>query len=353
MDKVKINDVSKIIELDEDDPKTQLRFFYKIFDGIFLSVCESGKYKGKQGKTYDTYLDIVNAYKIPEDKEWCPFIFPLQYAKAMSSGNINASLMDNNYKNDLIKLRSDINCPIVLLFDECNVLAHSRVHLEKIRNIFMNTPGYMLIFTGTPDLFPVMDDVFSPIIRQFKKINVNAFKEKEETEECIRKPLEKIGIKPEKIFDFETYIDVLDNEIHDLSGGRPYEIQLICHMLFRRVQEKRARKMELNLSVLEDVRKELETSQDITTRPILKKVRNLKENQLSALNLLCTCDGHVTFEQIWIMEYIFNVEKFWTKDTLNKELQYFINEGNLKSEDNIIKFVGDDFDNIYKKYFSR
>lgn len=339
------------IDLDEDDAKTQLGFFYKIFDGIFSSVCESGKYMGKQGKTYDTYLDIVNAYKIPEDKEWCPFIFPLQYAKAMSSGNINASLSDNNYKNDLIKLRSEINCPIVLLFDECNVLAHSRVHLEKIRNIFMNTPGYMLIFTGTPDLFPVMDDVFSPIIRQFKKINVNAFEENKETEECIRKPLEKIGIKPEEIFDFRTYREV--NEIHDLSGGSPYEIQLICHILFRKIQEKRARKMKLNLSVLEDIREELETSQDVTTRPILKKIQNLKKNQLSALNLLCACDGYALFEQIWTIEYIFNGEKRWTKDTLNKELQYLINEGILKSEDNIIKFIGDDFDKIYTKYFAR
>ena len=339
------------IDLDEDDAKTQLIFFYKIFDGIFSSVCESGKFGGKEGKTYDIYLDIVNTYKIPEDKTFCPFLFPLQYAKAMGSGNINVSLSDHNYKNDLIKLRSEINCPIVLLFDEGNVLANSRVHLEKIRNIFMNTPGYMLVFTGTPDIFPVMDDVFSPIVRQFKKINVGAFKEEEETEECIRKPLEKIGNKLEEIFDFETYRDV--NEIHDLSGGRPYEIQLICHMLFRRVQEKRARMMKLNLSVLEDVRKELETSQDVTIRPVLKKIRNLKGNQLSALNLLCKCDGHVTFEQIWTIEYIFNGEKFWREDTLNKELQYFINEGILKSEDNIIKFVGDDFDKIYSKYFAR
>ena len=339
------------IDLDEDDAKTQLVFFYKIFDGIFSSICESGKYEGEEGKTYDTYLDIVNTYKIPEDKTFCPFQFPLQYAKAMGSGNINVSLSDHNYKNDLIKLRSEINCPIVLLFDEGNVLANSRVHLEKIRNIFMNTPGYMLVFTGTPDIFPVMDDVFSPIVRQFKKINVGAFKEEEETEECIRKPLEKIGNKLEEIFDFETYRDV--NEIHDLSGGRPYEIQLICHMLFRRVQDKRAKKMKLNLSVLEDVRKELETSQDITIRPILKKIRNLKGNQLSAINLLCACDGHVTFEQIWAIEYIFNGEKFWRKDTLNKELQYFVNEGILKIEDDIIKFLGDDFDKIYTKYFAR
>lgn len=339
------------IDLDEDDAKTQLGFFYKIFDGIFSVVCESGAYEGKNGKTYDTYLDIVNTYITPEDKTFCPFIFPLQYAKAMSIGNINAQLSDNNYKNDLIKIRSEVKCPIIVLFDEGNVLANSRVHLEKLRNIFMNTLGFMLVLTGTPDLFPVMDDVFSPIVRQFKKINVGGFEDVKETEECIKKPLEKIEIKPDEIFDFETYYDV--KEIHNLSNGRPYEIQLLCHKLFRRVQTKRARKMKLDLSVLDDVLKELETSQDITIRPTLTKIRNLKKNQLSALNLLCSCDGRATFEQIWTIEYIFNGEQYWTKDVLNNKLQFFTDQNIVGINEGVIKFAGDDFDKIYVKYFAR
>ena len=352
------------IDLDEDDAKTQLGFFYKIFDAIFATACEFGAFTGKQGKTYDTYLDIVNGYSVPEDKTFCPFIFPLQYAKAMGSGNINAQISDHNYKADLAKIRSEINRPVILLFDEGNVLAESRVHLEKLRNSFMNTPGFMLVMTGTPDLFPVMDEVFSPIVRQFMKINVCEFKDEKETKDCIRKPLEKAGINPEEIFDFETYRDV--KEIHDLSGGRPHEIQLICHMLFRRVQSRRARKMKLDLGVLEDVRKQLETSQDITVRPILTRIRSLEKEQLSALNLLCACDGRATFEQIWAIEYIFNDEKRWTKEALEKELEYFVDlgilEGKERTEDlgfkphlsrNVIKFAGDDFDKIYTKYFAR
>lgn len=339
------------IDLDEDDAKTQLGFFYKVFDGILLAALEFGVFEGRRGKTYDTYLDIVNAYSIPQDKTFCPFLFPLQYAKAMGSQNVNAQLSDNSYRGDLVKIRSELDRPVVLLFDEGNVLANSRVHLEKLRNIFMNIPGFMLVFTGTPSLSPVMDDVFSPIVRQFKKINIDKFKDEEETEECIRKPLEKIGIEPEEIFDFETYRDV--REIHDLSSGRPYEIQLICHVLFRRVQCKRARKMKLDLGVLEDVRRELETSQDMTTRPVLTKIRNLSKHQLSALNLLCACDGYATFDQIWAIEYIFKDEESWTRDTLNKELQYFVDEGIVNSKEGIIKFAGDDFDKIYAKYFAR
>ena len=339
------------INFDEDDARTQLAFFYKLFDSILAEACQCGAFAGIDGKTYDTYLDVVNAHTIPEDKTFCPFSFPLQYAKAMSGGNSNAQVSDRNFRSDLIKLHDELKRPIVLLFDEGNVLAQSRVLLQKLRNVFMNTPGFMLVMTGTPDLFPVMDDVFSPIVRQFKKINVGEFRQVEDTRACIRKPLEKLGINPEEVFDFETYRDVL--EIHNLSGGRPYEIQLICHTLFRRVQSKRAETMKLDFSVLEEVRKELETWQDITSRPILTKVRNLKKKQLAALRILCSCNGRATFDQVWSLEYIFNGESSWTKDSLEDVLKLLVNEAILTVNDSLISFTGDDFDKIYTKYLAR
>ncbi|MDF5739194.1 MULTISPECIES: hypothetical protein [unclassified Nostoc] len=341
------------IDLDEGDAETQFAFFYKLFDGLLLAACEFGAFGGIHGKTYDTYLNVINAYKIPENSSFCPFIFPTQYAKAMSSDNINMSLSDNSYKRDLRAIQKELNKPVLLLFDECNVLSQSRVHLEKIRNIFMNLPGYMLVFTGTPDLFPVIDQIFSPIIRQFKKINIVEFETKEETKDCVRKPLEKLGILPEEIFDVETYRDV--SEIHDLSGGRPYEIQLICHFLFRRIQKKQSTKMKLNLSVLEEVRRELENFQDISTRPILSKIRNLNKKQLQALKLLTASCKNANFEQLWTIEYVFNAEINWSRNDLEQEYQYLLKESIIRfhNEGNEIDFNGDDFDKIYAKYLAR
>ena len=337
------------IDLDEADSKTQMNFFQKLFDGIFTVACDHGGFGGKQGKTYDTYLDMVNMYEVSEDKTFCPFLFPIQYAKAMQKENVNAQLSDHNYKDDLRKISNEIKCPFIILFDEGNVFAKSRVHLEKLRNIFMNTPGFMLVLTGTLDLFPLIDEVFSPIVRQFKKINVKEFQNVSKTEDCIKKPLEKIGINFEKLFDDKSYIQ----DIHDLSGGRPYEIQLICHFLFRRLQKKRARRMKLDLAVLEDVRRELETSQDISIRPVLQKIRKLRRKQLAAINLLCGCDGQASFEQLWSLEYVFYGEKNWTKESLLNELLYLENEGIIITNNTLIKFNGDEFDKIYTKYFSR
>jgi len=340
------------LNLDEADAQTQLAFFYKIFDSMLTTACECGAFGGLNGRTYGAYRDMVDAHEITEEKEFRTFVFPMQYARAMGKGNPEAPLSDAAFGRDISIIGKELNRPFALLFDEGDVLAKSRVHLEKLRNIFMNVPGFMLVLTGTPALFPLMDDVFSPIVRQFKKIGVGSFKDADETRKCIEKPLQKIGVAHvSDVFDPETYLDV--SEIHELCGGRPYEVQLICHFLFRRVQEGRSKRMELTLDVLDDVQRELETSQDIFIRPILTAVRNCNKEQLWALSLLVACGGRATFEQVWFSEYFFRGEERWSKEQLEDHLGTFEELGVVKVDDNIISFAGDDFDRIYCKYLTR
>lgn len=339
------------IDLDEGDLKSEMQFFYKLFDSIFSSSIELGIFGGKNGKTFDMYLDIVNSYVIPENKEFCPCLFPLQYAKAMSTANYSATLSDYNFRSDLKKIYQECRRPIIILFDEGNILASSRIILEKLRNLFMNTPGYMLVMTGTPELFPVMDEVFSPIVRQFKKISISGFRTEEETELCVKKPLDKLGIK---LHDIEDADDFSIEEIHELCSGRPYEIQLICHAMFRRLQSKRAAKMALDFAVIEDVRKELETSQDISARPIIQRARQLNEIQLEALSLLTAAEGHAELSETWKVQHVFpSGSSTLTKDELGNYLDYLVEVGILRIENDIIIFAGDDFDRIYVKYFAR
>lgn len=340
------------VNLDEADAETQLAFFYKIFDALLTVACANGAYEGLGGRTYDTYCDIISTYEVPKEKLFCPFVFPIRYAKAISKGNYDAALPDTNFKRDIENIQRELNRPIVILFDECDVLSKSRVHLQKLRNIFMNTQGYMLTLTGTPALFPLIDEVFSPIVRQFKKITIGPFGEQEETKDCIRRPLETIGLVAEELMDVETYWDV--NEIHDITGGRPYEIQLLCHSLFRRVQDGRAKQMHLTLDVLDDVLDELRANQDITIRPILNKVRDLDNRDLEALGKLCACNGLVTFDQIWFAEYTFSGEKSWGRTELEDTMHKLQDMKVLViNESGHISFSGDDFDRVYCKYFAR
>jgi hypothetical protein len=254
---------------------------------------------------------------------------------------------DSSLKYDLSLIRQQVNVPLILLFDECNVLARSRVILEKLRNLFMNMLGYMLVLTGTPDLFPVIDEVFSPIVRQFKKIPIGAFSSWVETDECIRRPLKELGA--------QGLIEGpgLVSEIQELTGGRPYEIKLVCHFLFRRIQDGKAAKMNLDTGVLEAIKRELETSQDVLARPSLEKVRRLEPRELTALALLCPFDNGATFDDVWAVNYIFQLSELWTRDELNGVKASFLADGLLIENAGKLSFVGDDFDKIYTRYYAK
>lgn len=338
------------IDLDEGDALSQWTFFFKIFDTLLSAASEAGAYGGKHSRTFDAYVDITCSLAIPTDKSFCPFLFPIQYAKALSGNNSQGQVPDYSFRQDLGTIQAEVRRPVVLLFDEGNVLSKSRIHLQKLRNIFMNAQGYMLILTGTPEMFPLMDEVFSPIIRQFKKIVLNQFVDRDETERLIRKYLENVGVEPDALFDFENSNDLQD--IHDLTGGRPYEIQLVCHTLFKRVQQGRASKMSLDLGVIEEVRQQLESSQNLAGRPILNKIKSLDSDSLQALAIISPCVGSATFEQVSALEYVFGLSK-WPREEFVSKFTHLKNEGILEeNEKGIVALRGDDFDKIYTKYFS-
>ncbi|HKM83890.1 MAG TPA: hypothetical protein VJY15_23405 [Candidatus Acidoferrum sp.] len=338
------------IDLDEGDAASQWAFFFKIFDSVFSAACEAGAYGGKHSQTFDTYIEMVCSLSVPTDKTFCPFFFAIQYAKALGGNNLQGQVPDYSFRQDLDAIQAEVKRTIVILFDEGNVLSKSRVLLQKLRNVFMNSRGYMLVLTGTPEMFPMMDEVFSPIIRQFKKIAINRFEDREETEELIRRYLEAAEVRPESLFDFESSNDLED--IHDLTGGRPYEIQLVCHTLFRRVQQGRARKMSLDLGVIEEVRQQLESSQKLSDRPILSRVRTLDTQSLEALAVFAPCVDNASFEQISALERIFAPE-IWGEGKLGSRFAYLKGENILgENAQGIVQFMGDDFDKIYTKYFS-
>lgn len=193
------------VDLDESDVQSQLVFFAKLFDSLFTEVCDRGGFSGLRGKTYDQFRDMIDAFIVPDDKTFCPFIFPIQYAKALAAGNMTVPVSDPAIRRDLNTISSEVGCPIAILFDECDVFSKSHTLLQKLRNVFMNLDGYLLVFTGTETLFPIMDDVFSPIIRQFKKILVQPFQDRTDTKDCIQRPLELLDVQISDVLDIEIY----------------------------------------------------------------------------------------------------------------------------------------------------
>jgi hypothetical protein len=340
------------LNLNESDAQGTATFLFRLYDAILTAAVEAGLYGGVRSQPYATYLCIVNGQDVSAglDSAAFPLVFPRQYAMMMKGGIAGAQVSEAIYARDLENIAKGLGKPIVLLIDEGGVLARSRVQLQYARNILMGISSYMLILVGTPELMVTIDDVFSPIARQFKKVHVANFTSVEETESLIRRPLEKIGVSPRDLFNFSSQRDI--REIHELSGGRPYEIQLICHTMFRRVQEKRASRMALGYSVLEEVRAELETSQDVTARPILTVVKSMGPQQLEAFGIITDCLGKATLDQLAAVRHITYGD--WTADALSAHLGVFAAASLVsRRDDGTIEFLGDDFDRIYIKYLAR
>ncbi len=364
------------INLNESDVETHMAFWFKVFDTVISRIVnetkadESGlSFGGPHGGTYDTYLDLTSAYDIPNDKSFCPFLFPVRYAKAMDAGKCDVRVSDQIIERDLGCIAKEIERPIVLLIDECNILSSERALLEMVRNTFMNLPGFMLVFTGTPDLFPLMDEVFSPIVRQFKRIEVTPFADISETHKAIMGPLRKVN--QEKLFDTvsQEFIDSMSgrlgmgvyaheiyfregylSDLHALTNGRPYEIQLVCHFMFKRVQLGRDKKMRLSIEVLEDVLNELRQSHDEDDRPVISAVKRLDEEELRRLNVLLASAGKIPVNHLFLINSLF-VE--FDQNAHNESRTNLVEQGVLEEIDGAVKFTGDDFDRIVCKYAAK
>ncbi len=90
----------------------------------------------------------------------------------------------------------------------------------------MEIEGYILVFSGSKRMFPTLNKTFSPIPCFFKRINVENFKDIRDAEECLLKPLSE---EERKFFDRACIPD-----IHKLTNGSSYEINLVAHYMYPR-----------------------------------------------------------------------------------------------------------------------
>ena len=337
------------IDLDESDVANSLCFFAKFLHAILFKAFSQDGFNGLSGGTYDAYLDLITTFAVPSDKTFLPFLFPIQYAKASAGNQTSAALLDEGIKFDMDVVSRELKTPIVILMDECDVLSLNRPILQKLRNILMQTGSYMLILSATPQLFPLLNDVFSPIVRQLKTIKVQDFDDLNDTIQCIEGPIRIMDLDPGKVFDPSIY-----REIHDLSGGRPYEINLICHVLFRRFQQQPGRALSLSAAALEDIRSELDKSQELSHRRILQEIKGLSTFELGALRFLCRSNGNLTFRQLSTIEGIFYGDSRWTLQDLEQISADLRSKQIVGTDDqDHMVFLGDEFERIYAKYFAK
>lgn len=333
------------VNLNESD-STAHALIYKVYDSVVVEAISSGGFGGLQGSAYREYRTAIdggaatNGAGIPE------LLFPAHYAAARDR---EIPMSETLLVQDLKKIHTELGRRIVILLDECDVLSNSRIALEVLRNVFMNIDGFMLALAGTNRMFPTFEDVFSPIIRQFKKIAVREFEDFDDTEECVRLPLESVGISLEDAFGPSSDRSSI-YELHELTGGRPYEIQLLCHFMFKRVEQGNARYMKFDVDLLEEVRGELEDQSHSNDRNIMNTLKRLTNRKIQWLRIFTQCAA--SYEELLTLGRLRHICP-GTEVEASQALQEFLDQGILRKEsDNRVTFSGDQFDQIYARYLA-
>ena len=121
---------------------------------------------------------------------------------------------------------STIAPPLIVFFLDDLQLASTEETLYILRNTFMELLDqgckYMLVVTGTSDLFTIFDDMAAPLTRFFNPMELKRLSERD-ARDAVLKPLEENPLK---------FSDEVVDKIVDISEGHPYYIQLLCYYLY-------------------------------------------------------------------------------------------------------------------------
>lgn len=199
----------------------------------------------------------------------------------LDDGENNSQISSRMIRNDLKELYEYIRRPaICVILDDAHILSQNELVLQRLRNIFSNIEGYILLLSGPEDMFEQISDTFDPLARHFTSVNISNFNQPAETRECLVKPLpdeERDRISAETA-----------NEVHKITGGSPYEINLVGHYMYRICQREGTSNLELTNDVLETVIKQISNWKRVGDEEILTYINNMTKTQMLALSYLST-----------------------------------------------------------------
>ncbi|WP_336328309.1 tetratricopeptide repeat protein [Halovenus sp. HT40] len=335
------------ISLDSQIVQDQLKFFKEVLD----SIMAEGTNKGVIGDSLlDSFRNKVES--LDPDIE-VSLGYSSTYIRAMQSQDPEPDIPQRVLSDDLEDLYEKVaeggKKSIVLLLDEADLLAENDAILQKLRNIFSDIEGYNLVLSGTEELFERTDEVFSPMSRLFKRISLGPFESQDKTKECIVKPLSE---EEEEDLDEQCI-----GEIHSITGGSPYEINLVAHHMYKHYNEG-ADEITLTPEILDDVAEELDRIRESGHHEIADDVKRLIPNQLQVLVSL------LEFPEVpkeWLVEFCL-LDRIETIEPDNlsslrssKELTIdsLIDQGIIQEdEDEDLSFAGSEFDKTYLKYYA-
>jgi hypothetical protein len=235
--------------MNEYKAKSPGRFWHDLYQALALSMVRSGCWGGQQGPIYAELLRMLHSGR-PGSLELA--VLQIPYVYSCHQGSIDGvdcpdALVVSDLEACLNELQVHGLKGIAFLIDEADCLGTNVPLLQMFRNVFQIVERCSLVLAGTEAVFPALSEVFSPIPRQFHRLDVKPFSSIMGTMELVVRPLAD-GLAGVVGPQWDTL-----SELHELCGGAPDELQLYCHHMYRLTEAKTSTRMELSPQVFRDV----------------------------------------------------------------------------------------------------
>lgn len=291
------------LDMNELKAKSVGRFWHDLYQTLALAMVKAGCWGGVQGTIYAELLRMMNARQ-PGSLEKA--VMQIPYVFSCNQGSIDSfecpdALVVDDFETCLSELQSRGLAGIVFLIDEADCLGRNVPLLQMFRNIFQVVGRCSLLLAGTEAVFPALSEVFSPIPRQFHRVEVEPFSHWSDTMQLVLHPI------PKDITDAVAPESEMIKELHALCSGAPDEVQLYCHHMYRSVEDGTSARMVLSPEVF---------------RAVLGEYRsNTPPNIDAVLNAIERLPDKLLYESKWVSRRMLTLDENVRSTVLRRELK--------------------------------
>ncbi|MEV4340123.1 glycosyltransferase [Streptomyces sp. NPDC049590] len=328
------------VELIEGDGEP-VAFFRKVYDELVPVVLDAAARSGK-----GVAFDAAAVRRVTAGAAEASTVAPLQFPEALALTGAEPRVPEAALRHDLSFFVRLLGHPIALLVDEAQLITEDERALSILRFLTTRVDGLVLVLAGTSELIQRIKDVHSPILRQFREIEVRGFVEQVDVEDCVMRPLRSAGV-------YGLVSESLVSALRRITDGNPYAIQLYCHEMFARVKSGLADYMQLSPEVLEGIRSRMEKGdRNVLDRPLIRAVRAMSRDELIAFNVLTSALDHATPDEAWFA-YCMGGPPEITREQYDRCRESLLAEGILAS-DAPVRLAPDAelFDEVYCRLWS-
>ncbi|MBK8039639.1 MAG: ATP-binding protein [Verrucomicrobiaceae bacterium] len=291
------------LDMNELKANSAWLFWHDLYQALALSMVKAGCWGGIHGTIYAHLLQMIHSRQtgaIENAVLQVPYVFSCHQGKG-DDFECPDALVVHDFETCLIEVKSKGYRGIALLIDEADCLGKNVPLLQMFRNIFQVVEHCSLLLAGTEAVFPALSEVFSPIPRQFHRIDILPFASWSDTFELIMHPLPK-----ELRTDVAPELDVVQG-LHELCGGAPDEVQLYCHHMYRCVEDGTSKCMALEPQVFRAVLREYRSNSPANIDAVITAIERLPDNLL--------------FESIWLSLRKLSIDENICVAFLSRELK--------------------------------